>query len=635
MGSKVGKCTFLSACVILTVWLAGCSSALQNSGGNGNPNNGDEGTAISVSISPPSASVPVNAQQQFRAVVTGSSNQAVTWAVDGITNGNASLGTISANGLYIAPSSAGNHTVSATSVADSSKSGSAVAKVTGPGGTASMAVVTRDYDNNRSGVNPQETTLTLSNVNPQQFGKLFTYQVDGYIYGQPLYVAGVNVPGEGKHNVVYVATQEDKVYAFDADQDLGGPLWETDFTNQDLNVTSVPCGDVQGCSIAPNIGITATPVISLDNNAIYVEARTKESGNYVHKLHALDLATGAEKFGGPVVIRASVSGTGMGSQNGVVSFDGLHENERSALLLLNGVVYISFASISDVPPYHGWILGYDAESLQQVAVFNATPNGNEGGYWSNAGITADANGNIFAVAGNGTPNGANAEYGQTFIKLSGDLRVLDYFTPFDASNMNATDLDIGSGGILLLPDQPGAHPHELVEAGKEGKIYVVDRDLMGHFNSSSDAVVQEIPNAVGKNYRDGLYFFTPTFWNGRVYMQGVNDVMKAFAVQNGTLSNSAVMISGTTADFPGARVIISANGDGAGIAWAEMWSLSDHTGTLHAYDANNLSHELWNSGMNGERDALGAATRMTAPLVVNGKVYVGATGHLTVYGLLK
>jgi hypothetical protein len=505
---------------------------------------------------------------------------------------------------------------------------------TGDPSAAPQAVVTRSYDNSRSGVNPNETQLTPDNVNAARFGKLFSYDVDGHIYGEPLYVPAVNVPGKGTHNVIYVATQNDSLYAFDADQNLGGPLWKASLVDSANGETSIPCADVSGCSVAATIGVTATPVISLERNAIYVEARSKQNTSYFHKLHALDLATGKEKFGGPVVIQASVPGTALDADaQGNVNFNNLRENDRGALLLVNGVVYMAFASIDDVGPYHGWVLAYNADTLQQVAAFNDTPNGTQGGIFATNGPAADAAGNVYVVSGNGSPPPSAGNFSQSFVKLSRQLAVMDFFAPFNSATLNLTNVDVGSGGILLLPDQPGtAHPHLLVAAGKEGKIYLIDRENLGKFNSQADQVVQSVPNAIGTG--DDSDFYSPVFWNGKVYFSGTDDVVKAFSFNNGLLSTTPVMQAATTFTFPGGGLILSANGNTAGILWALEWHVATHLGTLHAYDAQDLTHELWNSDQSGTRDSAGITTRLNVPLEINGKVYVSGKGTLIVYGLL-
>src|SRR5579864_1910901 len=387
--------------------LAGCNGLLKGA------NDSNSTNAVVVSVAPPSATLQTSAQQQFKANVQNATNTDVDWFVDGVEGGNPAVGTVSEAGLYTAPAAPGSHTVAATSRADTSKSGTASVKVTAtppPPPPAAFAVLTRDFDNSRSGANTQETILTPANVNAQQFGKIISYDIDGYAYAQPLYVPNLNIAG-GVHNVVFEATENDQVYAFDADAKQTGPLWHTDLTNPAAGVTPIPCGDLGGCSIADNLGISSTPVISLQRNAIYLVARTKELGKYVQRFHALDLSTGAEKFGGPVVIQDSVPGNGAGSQNGTITFDPFFENNRCSLLMVGNNIYIGFASINDAPPYHGWLLGYNADTLQLAQTFNSTSNGNEGGYWHNSGPAADANGNIFIIAGNGTPDPSANNYG--------------------------------------------------------------------------------------------------------------------------------------------------------------------------------------------------------------------------------
>lgn len=517
-----------------------------------------------------------------------------------------------------------------------------------------QAVVTRYYDNTRSGVNPHESVLNPTSVATGNFGKLFALPVDGYVYTQPLYVPGLNIPGQGTHNMIFVATENDTVYAFDADQ-KGPPLWSKSILGS--GEEPLPCAgvnpaadDLDSCSISPVIGITATPVISLENNAIYVEGRSAlPSGTYFHRLHALDLTTGAELFGGPVTIQASVHGTAKDADaNGNVHFVALRHNSRPGLLLLNGVVYICFASnISDVVPYHGWFLGYDATTLQQAYVYMTTPNGQEGGIWANNGPAVDSDGNIFLVVGNGSSTPANGNYAQAYMKLNpqhGQPAPLDYFITFNAQLLDNVDSDIGSAGVVLLPDQPGvAHPHLMVGAGKEGTIFLIDRDNMGTMNLMGDMNLQSIPNGVGNSQdcspngdKGGEFcnFYSPVFFNGNVYFSGVNDVVKAFSLQNGLLSTTPVMKSPTPFSFPGAGIVISANAGSGAILWAVEWkNATAGKSTLHAYDPGNLSKEFWNSDLS-TADTLGMVTRLNVPLVANGRVYVGGTTSVTVYGIL-
>ncbi|HWB85516.1 MAG TPA: hypothetical protein VG675_15335 [Bryobacteraceae bacterium] len=501
---------------------------------------------------------------------------------------------------------------------------------------AQISVLTYQYDNTRAGANFNEAILTKSNVNANQFGKLFSYPVDGYLYGQPLYVPSVNIPGKGMHNVVYVATEHDSVYAFDADSNAGPnsePLWHVSFINPGAGITTVPYGDT-GCSqIVPEIGISGTPVIDLKSGTIYMVAMTKEAAgglfNYVHRLHALDISTGAEKPGSPVVIQATYSGTGEGSTTLV--FNPKNYKQRPGLLLLNGTVYTTWSSHCDIGRYHGWLMGYDATTLQQTAVYNNTPDGNEGSFWTGGAAPAvDQAGEIYLVAGNGTFDYANGgtDLGESYIKLagSGGLAVDDYFTPFNFNDLNQRDVDVGSAGVALLGDEAGspAHPHLMVGAGKEGRVYLLDRDNMGKWQSGSDSqIVQSLPLSIG-----GL-FGNPAYFNKSIYLCGAGDNLKAFSVVNAHMSTNPTSRSPEAFDFPGCLPTISANGAANGIAW-----ILEGSGTLHAYDASNLGNELYHSNQNANRDALGAYVKFTVPMVANGKVYAGSQSALNVYGEL-
>src|SRR6476620_9076370 len=373
---------------------------------------------------------------------------------------------------------------------------------------AKVRVIT--YRNNlaRSGENLEETILTPANVNAAQFGKLLSLPVDGHVYGQPLYMPTVTIPGKGPQNVVLVATEHNSVYAFDADSSSGvndHPLWQVSLTDTARNETTVSAQDVNCSTIAPELGITGTPVIDPSTNTLYVVALTKRDAQFFHRLHALDIATGAERPGSPVVIEATVPGVGgdLFSPSPVPFLPYYHKN-RAGLLLLNGVIYTGWASHCDSRSYHGWIIAFDAKDLHRVSVFNATPNANRGAFWmGGAAPAADAEGNIFAVSGNGTFDGNTngVDLGDSVIKLSSPgLVVVDYFTPFNQFRLDTADIDLGSSGAVLLPDIVGsaAHPRLLVSAGKEGRIYLLDRDQMGHFNADGDSqIVQSIEGAIG------------------------------------------------------------------------------------------------------------------------------------------
>ncbi|HKT90513.1 MAG TPA: hypothetical protein VJQ59_18855 [Candidatus Sulfotelmatobacter sp.] len=509
---------------------------------------------------------------------------------------------------------------------------------------ASAQVVTYHNDNSRTGQNLNETTLTLSNVNSTQFGRLFSHTVDGFIYSQPLYVPSVKI-GSNTHNVVFVATMNDSVYAFDADSNSGSnasPLWKVNFTNPAKGITTVSTSDVN-CSdlITTEIGIMGTPVIDTANSTLYVIARTKESGVFYQRLHALDITSGAEKFGGPVVISASVSGTGKGSVNGMISFNSQIQNQRAALLLQNGLVYIAWGSHCDKGAYHGWLMAYDETTLAQKAAWVTTANGSEGAIWqAGSGPAGDASFNTFFAVANGTfdVNTGGKDYGQALLKLAppanNTFAVSDYFEPYDGTNLDSGDHDIGSGGVLLLPDQTGGpHVHLLVQGDKVGNIYLVNRDNMGHYNSSNNNEIVQYLAAVDK----GMWN-SPAWWNNHVYFGASSDVLKAFTFNTGTGLLSTTPSSETAKSFgyPGTTPSISANQTSNAILWTLNNSGYKTSGNavLHAYNATNLGIELYNSSQKSSRDSAGPAVKFTVPTIANGKVYVGTQTKLVVYGLL-
>jgi Abnormal spindle-like microcephaly-assoc'd, ASPM-SPD-2-Hydin len=603
------------------------------------------GTAptTTVAISPRVASVTLTQAQQFSATISGVGSTDVIWAVDGVAGGSASSGMIDSTGLYTPPSAAGLHQITATSIADPSQIATVPVTV-----TTFAGVLTYKNDNQRTGQNLTETVLTTGNVNANQFGKLFSYPVDGYVFAQPLYVPSMSIPNQGVHNVVYVATEHDSVFAFDADNLTPVPLWQTSLIDPAEGITTVPAADVEGVGsdIPTEIGITPTPVIDLSRNAIYVLARTKEvSGSqtsYVQRLHALDLTTGAELAGSPVVISAQVSGIGAGSSRGIVAFDGKRENSRPGLLLLNGVVYAGWASLGDIIPFHGWVLGYDGGSLEQVTVFNTTPNGSDGGIWqSGGGLAADDNGNIFAIVGNGDFDVAAAgiDYGDSVLRLTNNgssLSVGDYFTPYNQATFDNSDLDLGSGGPLLLPDQPGTFPHLMVVGGKDATLYLINRDNLGQFNHTGNSVPMYVPAAVGKpGPGSSGNRGTPAYWQGQVYFTGSTDVLKAFGLYNGLLSASPLAMGSLKCNYPGGEAAISANGNTNGILWvlqADQFKISGPV-VLRAYDAANVSRELFDSTTLSANTA-GPAVKFSVPTIANAKVYVGTQTELDVFGLL-
>ena len=501
-------------------------------------------------------------------------------------------------------------------------------------------LVTSQFDNARTGANLHETTLTPSNVNSGQFGKVFSFPVDGDIYAQPLYLPRVEIPGKGIHNVLYVATEHDSVYAFDADGPSAEPLWHVNFLNANAGVTTVPAQDARCPFLTPEIGITPTPVIDLQTGTLYVLARTKESqgflkdSRYVQRLHALAVTTGVEKLGGPVEIKAP-------------AFDPLRELPRAALLLAGGEVYMTWASSCDAGPYHGFVMAYDAHTLKQTAVLNTSPDAGEGGIWqSDNGPAADEEGNVYVATGNGkfTAAANGRDYGDSLLKLDGHtLSVRDYFTPFDERDLNAHDVDLGSGSPLLLPaplpsplpsqlsSQSGEHPHLLLIAGKSGILYVLDRDRLGKIQPASDSQAVQV-----FHLRGGAYS-APAYWNGHVYFLARGDYLLDFAVQRGRLSGRPAVIGEQRFENPGATPTVSANGTRNAIVWlieTKVWNGRDQPAVLHAYDALNVAHELYSSKLNAARDRAGKTLRFTVPTVMNGRVYVEAKRRVEVYGLL-
>jgi hypothetical protein len=448
-------------------------------------------------------------------------------------------------------------------------------------------------------------------VNAGRFGKVFTLRVDGDIYAQPLYLPAVDVPGKGRHNVLYVATEHDSVYAFDADGQPREPLWHTSFLKS--GVSTVPAGDVACGFIRPEIGITPTPVIDVATGTIYVLARTLEGeglmgrGRFVQRLHALAITTGAEKFGGPVAIDAS-------------GFNALRELPRAGLLLAGGQVYLTWGSSCDVGPYHGWVMAYDARTLAQTAAFNTSPGAGESGIWqSDNAPAADDQGNIYAATGNGrfTPG---RDFGDTVLKLSlggRALAVRDSFTPANQAELNARDLDIGSGGPMLTPNGL------VLAGGKNGALYVLDRQHMA------------TPRQIFE-FRGGIYA-APAYWHGHVYLLPGGDYLSDFALKADGLSEKPLARGQQHFGNPGATPAISANGSANGIVWlieTKAWNGADRPAVLRAYGALDVAHEIYNSEQNAARDRVGLTLRFTIPTVMNGRVYVEAKGEVDVYGLL-
>jgi len=513
-------------------------------------------------------------------------------------------------------------------------------------------VLTYHNDNSRTGDNLNETILTPANVNVNAFGKLFTYAVDGDVYAQPLYVPSLSMGRLGVRDVVFVATEHNSVYAFDAATDAGssgGLLWQVNF-GPSVATPSPEFGNRYGgfTELAPEIGITGTPVIDLASQTLYVDACTHEGTNYIHRIHALNIATGAERAFSPVIVNAAIPGDGVGGSNGMVVFDPEQQLQRSALTLVAGILYVPFTGYADSDPYHGWILGFEAANLQLSAdhIFNTTPNSTIGDFGTNAGESGiwmtgsgpavDASDNLYFSTGNGCFNAFNGfggtEYGDTFLKLSTvhGMSVADYFTPYNQGFLGSNDLDIGSGGILLVPKQPGPVPYVMMGGGKPGVLYVINQEQFtagnNHYNTDgdSDAVLQTIA-------LNGDIYSTPAYFNGMVYVTPANDVTAAFSISNGLLSLPASSIGSRTYPFPGATASVSANGKNDGIVWMIERA---NPATLVADNANDIASELYNSEQAGTRDQLPAGTKFAVPTIADGRVFVGGHLALSVFGLL-
>jgi len=519
---------------------------------------------------------------------------------------------------------------------------------------AQVSVTTWRYDIGRTGQNLNETVLTPTNVNATQFGKLFSQAVDGYVYAEPLYLPNVTIGGQS-HNVVFVETENDSVYAFDADSNGGSnanPLWFASMLTVAHGAAAgatPPSSSVIGTDIIPQLGITGTPVIDSATGTIYLVSFTEEGNSFFLRLHALDVTSGAEKLGGPVVISASVPGTGNGSTGGTLALDPEWANQRAGLLLLNGIIYIAFGSHGDNGPWHGWLLGYNERTLKQTGAFCTSPNGVGGGTWmGGAGLAADVldsvnhpYGRVFIATGNGdftatTPYAAGMSYGDSIMNLdltNGVPTIQDDFTPMGQAQQDEWDMDQASGGVMLVPTQTtGSYPYLLVQTGKTGITYLLNRQNLGGYTPAGDQVVQELTGEVG----DTGAWSTPAYWNGNVYYWGQTDYLKDFPLVNGQLTGPTAT-SSEKYGYPGANPVVSANGSTQGIVWSLETDgyMDSKPSVLMAHNATNIATTLYSSNTNLSRDNPGLAVKFTVPTVVNGKVYVGTQNQLSVYGLLS
>jgi hypothetical protein len=615
----------IGATSLLGVLLIGCG---QNYVG------GSSSTPPTITVEPANVTVTAGQSATFSVNATGTAPLTYQWQK---------------NSTNISGATSQSYTTPATSSADSGEqfrvvvtnaagnitSNQATLTVTATSGSG-IDVVTHHYDNFRSGVNTNETLLTPANVNAATFGKLGEFTIDGQIDGQTLYLQQLLIPGQGMKNVLYVATENDSVYALDADSITGTNatiLWKTRVLSSGETaapVSSMPCGNID-----PN-GVTATPVIDRTRNAIYVEAMSKDaSNNIIHRLHALSLATGQELFGGPTTIMATYPGTGGNSQNGTVTFDPTVHHDRAALLESGGKIYMTWSGLAgDCGLYSAWVMAYSADTLTQTSVIDLVPNNHGGGMWmGGGGPAADASGDVYVATGNGfgdTP-GTNSSYGNSLVRLSGSgsLSVVDYFTPFNTISEDNADLDLGSAGPLLLPDLVDGNNitrHLAVAAGKDGNLYVASRDNMGGFNALQNSIYQEFPLSPSENLS------TPVYFNGTVYLCPSGQSVKAFPVTQALLATTPASQSAHQFGGTGAVVSVSANGASNGIVWALDWS----TGTLFAYDATDLTMNIYNSDQaaSGRDHFSQVAGHFITPMVTNGRVYFGTSSSVVVFGLL-
>jgi len=624
--------------IMFAVALIGTAQLTACSGGSAAPaGSTPTSTAPSITLQPSAQSVSAGQSATFVVTAAGTAPLTYQWQ----KNGSLIAGATAAS--YATPPTTAaddgtTYTVTVSNARGSVTSVGATLTVIGTSQPAGTDVLTYKNDLDRSGQNLTESILTPTNVSAATFGLLRNLPVDGKVDAQPLYVSQLSVSG-ASHNVVFAATENDSVYAFDAD--TGATVWQVS-----LLATGETASDALGCSqVVPEIGITATPVIDRGAGArgtLYVIAMSKDStANYHQRLHALDLTSGAEEFLGPAEVEATYPTSG----GGATSFSPSQYEERAALLLLNGTIYTSWTSHCDVQPYTGWIIAFAETTLVRSAVLNVAPNSGGRGpaiWMSGGGPAADAAGNIYLLTANGVfettldaqdfPNAQ--DYGNSFLKISttgGTLSVADYFTMSNEVAESAGDVDLGSGGAMLLPDLTDATQtvrHLMIGAGKDGNIYVVNRDSMGKFSASGNNIWQQLSGAVPS----GIWS-TPAYFNGTVYYGDVGDTLKAFAVTNAKLSSSPQSQSATQFTYPGTAPSVSANGTSNAILWAHE---NTNPAVLHAYDATNLAHELYNSNQAANnRDQFGAGNKFITPTIADGKVFVGTTAGVAVFGLLQ
>jgi hypothetical protein len=646
---------------VLATDAAGNLSAYSNTASTTTLTSG--GSSITVSVSPKRGGLVTSQTLSVKATLTNDTgNQGVNWSSSG-GSFSAPTSTSGTAVTFTAPASAGVVTITATSVADGTKTATATIGVTDLDG-----VFTYHNDLSRDGVNQKEYSLAPSNVSTSTFGKLFSCAADGAIYAQPLWVSKVSIGG-GTHNVIVAATMRDSVYVFDADASPCVTYWSKQLLPS--GETWGSNNDVGSSDIFPDIGILGTPVIDPSSKAIYLvtKSKTTSGGTYHQRLHALNLADGSERTNSPVEISSSISYPGTCDGGSTTSFSPILENQRPGLALVNGKVYVAWASHGDVGLYHGWLVGFDPTTLGVSAVWNASPNLVGGsndckaGIWMSGGAPAadsgNNNNNLYVMTGNGLldANTGGSNYGDSYVKLgtSSGLTVGDWFAPHDQGNLNAVDGDVGSGGTALLIDQAtGPNPHLLIGAGKSGTFYLLNRDNMGHYSAGGDSAAVQSWTSTGRS------FSTPAFWNNTMYYFGVvfgssqPGQAYAFNSSTGQFNTTPTSTTPTGFGFPGATPSISSSGSTNGIVWAiksqaygtkDGGSSAAGPAVLYAYDASNVAIELWNSTL-GTGNTAGNAVKFTVPTIANGKVYIPTRGddttlnspttrgRIDIYGLL-
>lgn len=625
------------AALLTAFALAGCGGSV----GTKNTNGGSQSTAPAIISQPASQIVSTGQTAIFSVIATGAPPLTYQWQKNGANITGATSSSYTTPPTTTADSGEQFRVVVSNSLGNATSNPATLTVNSGPS-ASSIDVITYHYDNARTGQNLKETALTPANVNSAKFGKLGSLMVDGLVDAQPLYLSNVAIPNQGTRNVLYAVTEHGSVYAFDADSTSSTPLWKI----STLLAGEVPSDD-RGCGqVTPEIGITATPVIDRTrgpHGAIYVVAMSKDnSGNYFQRLHALDLSTGSELFGGSATIQATYPGSGANSSGGNVVFDAKQYKERPGLLQIGGIIYTTWSSHCDFSPYTSWVMGFDASTLAlpQSNILNLVPNGNDGGIWmAGSAPAADSTGNIFFLVGNGDFDTtldasnfpANGNCGNCFVKLatSAKITLADYFTPLNTVAESNADQDLGSGGAIALPDvtdSTGKTRHLAVGAGKDAIIYVLDRDAMGKFNATSDQIYQEINNQLASGV-----FSMPAYFNGAVYYGAGGDSIKAFPIVSAKLAATPSSQTANTFGYPGTTPSISANGATNAIVWAVE---NGGTAVLHAYDATNLATEFYNSNQAANSRDQFSGNKFITPLIANGKVFVGTPNSVAVFGLL-